>query len=153
VRADLRDLTAGQPAAGAVLEIIYDGLVVGWGIADDRGAALAVMPYPAPIDFTPDSPGTGESAWLQRWSLEMSVAWRGSTALWQPLPGAPVYGLPFLDLCAALGQLGQPRATVWASRSPDQPLTNATLRLNEDLILSSVVSGAPTSQLLITPAP
>jgi hypothetical protein len=151
VRADLWDLAAGRPAAGAVLEFMYGGLVIGRGIADDRGVALVVTSYPAPIDFTPDSPGTGESAWLQHWSLDVSVAWRSGSSLWQTQDGTSTR--TYLNLCGALDQLKLPRATAWASRSPDQPLASATLRMNEDLILSSVVGGAPASQLFITPAP
>lgn len=152
VRADLWHLTADRPAAGAVLEVRFDGSLIGRGIADARGAVVAVVPYPEPADFTPGSPGTGESPWLQTWELEIAVATQADLAAWVPLPGAFATHQPYLDLCGAWEQLRRPLATVWSSRSPNQVMTTAVLRVGEDLVLSTDVGGSPSSRLLITPA-
>lgn len=152
VRADLWNLPADRPAAGAVLAVSFDGRGIGWGMADARGSVVAVVPYPEPVDFTPGSPGAGESPWSQTWELEIAVAVQANLTAWAPLPGASAASQPSLDLCAAWGQLQHPSATVWASRSPDQTMTTAVLRANADLILSTLVDGNPSSRLLLTPA-
>ena len=160
IYAELYDPLADQPAAWAVLEIAYEGAVLGRGLADANGRVLALIPYPPPVDFLPLSPvSTGAAPWQQEWTLGVRVAYEpdvfagvgslGSPPV-SPLPAGVGEGVP--DLCAALSQLDSPPARVWRDAARTTPLTDAVLRFGHDLVLRSSDAGRPLSRLLVAPA-
>ncbi|QLQ08099.1 MAG: hypothetical protein HZY76_20280 [Anaerolineae bacterium] len=67
----------------------------GWlGYGRRARSVVAVVPYPEPVDFTPGSPGAGESPWSQTWELEIAVAVQANLTAWAPLPGASAASQP-----------------------------------------------------------
>jgi hypothetical protein len=144
VRADLWDPVARAPAAGAVLEVRPAGQPAARGVADDKGRVVVVLPYPPPALPFPalGSPLAGPAVPLvqQQWP----VALRAAYAPPRPAP-------PLRDLCATLRQ---PPADLWSGSSRTAPLTGATLRFGQELVLRTLDEsrGIPLSVLYVTPA-
>lgn len=154
LRADLREplddadpVTPGKPAAHAVVEVAYQGAVLGRGIADARGSVCVIFPYPPPVDLVPDSLlVTGVPLAQQQWPLAVRVAYA-------PEPAPPA--LP--DLAQTLAQLDRPPARawrVWEGPGGTQLLGEPVLRYGQDLVLRSrsPASGDPLSHLFVSPA-
>jgi hypothetical protein len=143
VRADLYDPIADAPAAWAVVEITYQGQVLGRGLADSRGCVVVPLAYPPPIDYEPLSPEvTGAALTDQRWTVGLRAWYRGGIDSAQP------------DLCAVLDQLNDPPARVWKTwTSPpgEDWLAEDELHYGRDLILRTGQGGAPLPQLYIAP--
>lgn len=158
IYAELFDPLADQPAAWAVLEVAYQGEVLGRGLADANGRVLVLVPYPPPVDFLPLSPiSTGAAPWQQEWTLGLRVAYEpgafaGIGGLGSP-PGSPSAGEAGVpDLCAALSQLDAMPARVWRDAARTALLTEAMLTFGKDLVLRSWDAGKPLSRLLVAPA-
>jgi hypothetical protein len=152
VRAGLYDPLADQPAAWAVLELSYEGRVLGRGIADERGQVVVFLPYPPPAGFLPLSPMTptppaGEPVW----TVAVRVGWLPTSP-----PAQAATDAPGPDLCEILRQLDGPPAHAWADATRTRLLTEASLRLGQELILRTASASPPDgpalSQLLVTPA-
>jgi len=142
LRADLYDPEGGNPAAWAMLEVALEGVVLGRGIADLRGCALVIFPYPEPIDAAPDSPiNFGVPLIEQTWNFSL----RAYYAPIDPVPSVP-------DLCAVLGQPAADLWRVWNSAADRQPFATVTLRYGREVIaLSFDAADEPLSRLYITP--
>lgn len=144
VRADLRDAGEDQPAAWAVVEVRYEGLLLGRGIADARGRLAVPLAYPPPVDFTPLSPlTTGAPLTGQAWRVGVQVWYTRLAPADQP------------DLRAVLGQLSAPPARVWATW--DSPpgadmLAEGELAYGRELVLRTAAGGSPLPELSIAPA-
>jgi hypothetical protein len=160
IYAELFDPLADQPAAWAVLEIAYEGAVLGRGIADANGRVLVLVAYPPPVDFLPLSPvSTGAAHWQQEWTLGVRVGYApdvfagvgslGSPSV-SPLPGRAREGVP--ELCAALSQLDLAPARVWRDAARTALLTEAALRFGHDLVLRSSDAGKLLPRLFVAPA-
>jgi hypothetical protein len=158
IRATLLDGLTGLPAAYAVLEVHRAGRLAARGIADERGAVLALMGWPEPTSppppaaSPPASPpsSTSESAPAasvplnrQEWPLEITVRWDRALRRYSPDPRRG--GLP--DLCEVLQQ---PVAALETS-SPPAPLDAATLRYGSELVLGAD-TGASAELFIISPA-
>jgi hypothetical protein len=143
VRADLWDPAAGAPAAGAVLEVRPAGQPAARGVADDQGRVVVLLPYPPPALPFPalGSPLAGPAVPLaqQQWPVALRAAY------------APPRPAPPRDLCATLRQ---PPADLWSGSSRLAPLTGATLRFGQDLVLRTFdeTKQVPLPVLYVTPA-
>ena len=146
LRADLWDPVAEAPAAWAVVEARGPGQLWSRGVADAQGRLALIFPYPEPVPGPLLSPigsplgGVGGALWEQEWEIEVQ-------AFYTPQGPTP----PIPDLCAVLGQAP---TTLWADEEQTAPLTGATLRYGQELIVRSE-GGSPRallSILLITPA-
>ena len=139
----LTDRASEDAAAYAVIELRHAGALLARGIADARGDVVAMFAYPEPPDPPPTSPGGGSTPPVplvnQSWPIEVAVRYRAD------LPSYPVGAADAVpDLCDVLQQ---PIIAVFTS-SPIAPLTEATLRYGETLVL-----GAPSgAELFISPA-
>ena len=142
VRADLYDPEAGGPAAWAMLEVSLDGVLLGRGIADERGCAVVVFPYPEPIDTTPGSPMTfGVPILEQVWSLDLRAYYAPN----DPVPTAP-------DLCLVLNQAEADLWRVWNSPTDNEPFTAVDLHYGAEAIARSFDAGGdPLPRLYVTP--
>jgi hypothetical protein len=148
IRAQLVDAIHRTPAAWAVAEVSVDGAVVGRGFADDQGNLLLPMPYPEAKNPAPafGSPlgSSGVKLTDQTWQMKLTFSY------W---PQYPVPAIPDLNQV-----LDQPPATAWVDDMLSAPLTAATLRFGQELVLRSraVLASPPASPwlstLLITPA-
>ena len=139
----LLDRTNGAPAAWAVLELRHAGRLLARGIADARGEVAAMFAYPEPPDPPPTSPGGGAAQTVplsnQSWPIEITVRHRADL---------PTYPAGVRDAVADLCELLQQPTTAVFTSSPLAPLTEATLRYGEELVL-----GAPSgAELFISPA-
>ena len=146
VRADLWDLVADAPAAGAVLEISGVGANVWSGVSDARGSVVVQCPYPEPR-WQGASPPPGSSALSQQsWTVTASVRYSPTVAA-SPPPGDSTIAAHAVwspDLCAVLTQAA---GTLLASDSPSAVLPVQTLVFGHELILRS----AGRSELLVLP--
>lgn len=144
LRTSLRDAIADAPAAWALLEARITGQLVVRGLADELGRVALVFPYPEPATFLVQSPPSAPFT-KQEWPVQLFASY---------LPQRPVPTLPSLPAA-----LGQPRAQLWADSARTTPLTQATLRTGQELVVRSFdtspeapLGGTPLSVLLITPA-
>jgi hypothetical protein len=131
VRAELADVASAEPAAGALVDVLSDGVLAGRGISDERGRVVVVFPYPelpaAALGSPLDSPtGAGPSQW--QWELTLRVRWA------RPAGAAP----PVRRLDEVFAQ---PPATVLARLSPEETLGPVALGYREELYLRSADSG------------
>lgn len=142
VRADLHDPDDDVPAAWAMLEVLLDGVVLGRGIADERGCTVVAFPYPEPIDAAPDSPMSfGVPLMEQIWNLGL----RAYYAPVDPVPTVP-------DLCTLLSQREADLWRKWNSPTDNDPLTGVDLRYGREAIAVSFDrANEPLSRLYITP--
>jgi hypothetical protein len=146
VRATLWDAAAGAPAAWALMEVRVPGQPTVRGLADREGRVALVFPYPEPAAFAEQSPPPPAGPFSRHeWPLQLFASY----APRRPAPPRP-------SLPAALAQ---PRATLWADAARTVPLTRATLRAGQELVVRSFEAPAasppgntPLPVLLITPA-
>jgi hypothetical protein len=82
IRADLVDIDTGEPAAWAVLSATVAG-VTRTAIADERGRALVLVPWPTPERLRQGSPPVDPHA--AAWPVTLSVRWEPE-ALRFPFP-------------------------------------------------------------------
>lgn len=126
LRFELSGAGADRPAAWALLRVTLPGGASISTLADARGCALALFPWPTPERTLPASPpasppvGSALPLWEQAWTLGVSVAWSPPVAQ-EPVP-QPSTGV---DLCAALAQAN---AALHTLASPPLPLTTVDVR-------------------------
>lgn len=144
LRASLWDAHADAPAAWALLEARFNGEPTVRGLADEAGRVALVFPYPEPAPFAEQSPPSAPFA-KQEWPAQLFASY---------MPQRPVPTLPSLPTA-----LAQPRANLWADSALTTPLTQATLRSGQELVVRSFDTspdapggGKPLPVLLITPA-
>lgn len=144
LRASLWDAYADAPAAWALLEARIGGGPTVRGLADELGRVALVFPYPEPSGFAEQSPPSAPFTKLE-WPVQLFASY---------MPQRPVPTLPSLP-----DALAQPRAKLWADSGLDAPLTQATLRSGQELVVRSFdtspeapLGGRPLPVLLITPA-
>lgn len=143
LRADLWDADADAPAAWALLEARVAGRVVR-GYSDERGSVALVFPYPEPERPAEQSPPQPPAPFTrQEWVAQLFASYA---------PRRPVPPVPDLD-----ATLTQPRATLWADAARTTPLTQASLRAGQELVVRSAGASTDSSNttlpvLLITPA-
>lgn len=139
VRADLWDVLADAPAAGAVLEVFGTNTSPWFGIADWRGRVVVQCPYPEPR-WQISSPPPGSAALSQQsWTVDLSVRYSPGAASPPPSERQPP------DLCEVLMQAP---GTLLASASPTSTLAVQNLIFGRELVLRS----AGRSELLVLPA-
>jgi hypothetical protein len=146
LRASLWDTVADAPAAWAMLEARIAGQPTVRGLADELGRVALIFPYPGPATFAEQSPPPPSAPFTkQEWPVQLFASY---------LPQRPVPTLPSLP-----DALAQPRAKLWADSALTTPLTQATLRSGQELVVRSFdtspeapLGGTPLSVLLITPA-
>ena len=147
IRAQLFDPIHRLPAAWTLVEARVEGIVLGRGVADAQGGLLLPLPYPearnsGPAFGSPLGPA-GVKLNDQTWQVHLSF-------FYAPQPSSSV---PDLNQV-----LKQPPATAWVDEMLSAPLTTATLRFGQELVLRSraLLASPPASPwlstLLITPA-
>jgi hypothetical protein len=141
VRAAIWNTRTGAPAAFALLQL-FDadtGRPLGRGLADERGQVLAPVSPAEPVDTDgAASPPLPQPAAQRRWRLRVEI--RHDPGL--PRHADPGFGpaaAPWPDLCELLAQPLQPAFA--GLGSPPLPLTLATLRQGEPLILAADAGG------------
>ncbi len=123
VRTELWDADADAAAAWALVEASVAGGPPVRGLADARGRATILFPYPEPSGLDGSPPSLGRRPLTaQTWP----VAIRAYAA---PQPAAPV-ARP--DLCDVLNQ---PPATLLAGSPPATPVVEATLEYGRELVV------------------
>lgn len=144
VRASLWDAHADAPAAWALVEARFNGQPTVRGLSDEAGRVALVFPYPEPAAFAEQSPPSAPFTKLE-WPVQLFASY---------VPQRPVPTLPSLPTA-----LAQPRANLWADSALTTPLTQATLRSGQELVVRSFDTspdapggGKPLPVLLITPA-
>lgn len=144
LRASLWDALADAPAAWALLEARFNGQPTVRGLADEAGRVALVFPYPEPAAFAEQSPPSTPFT-KQEWPVQLFASY---------MPQRPVPTLPSLP-----DALAQARANLWADSALTTPLTQATLRSGQELVVRSFDTspdapsgGNPLPVLLITPA-
>ena len=131
IRATLADAMSGAPAEQALLEVWYDGRLLGRGLSDDRGEVMAVVAYPEP-PLPASPPGSGsppvqQPLGRQLWPLEVTIRYQPPLARYP----SPVPGVELGDLCDIVRQAP---ATI-ASASPAGEILDADLEFGSELIL------------------
>jgi hypothetical protein len=144
LRASLWDAHVDAPAAWALLEARVTGQTTVRGLADELGRVALVFPYPEPSAFAEQSPPSAPFA-KQEWPVQLFASY---------MPQRPVPTLPSLP-----DALAQPRAKLWADSGLTSPLTQATLRSGQELVVRTFdtspeapTGGKPLPVLMITPA-
>jgi hypothetical protein len=132
----------GVPAAGAIVRVSPPGEAPTFGLADHRGVATALVPYPRPTQplLSPPSGATGSNA-AQHWDdIAVSIFWAAG-----PVDSPP-------DLCDLLSQVDAAPVAILASQSPDTELTTVQLDFGAPLDLRTfplsvliVEAGSPPS--------
>jgi hypothetical protein len=137
----------GAPASYALVEARVAGAPTLRGLADASGRVALVFPTPAPTG-EPDGQGGTQpppAFTSQKWDV-------GLRAFYAPVGEAP----PLPDLRAVFRQ---PLANLWSDEARSVPLTRATLRFGQELVVRSSrpragtpLEPTPLPVLLITPA-
>jgi hypothetical protein len=136
VRAELA-FADGTPAAWALLEVTAHGLPVVRGMADARGRATVLLPYPEPVGLDGSPPSLERRALTdQSWPVEIR-AFAGP-----PQPRPPER--PHLSIVRT-----QPPATLLAGSPPATPVVETTLEYGRELVVRS----PSQSTLVLTAAP
>lgn len=148
IRARLFDAIHRVPAAWTLVDASIDAAGVSRGLADDQGNLLLPLPYPevhhSGLGLGSPLPPGGVKLTDQTWQVRLAFYYSPQ----QPPPSIP-------DLNQVLTQ---PRASAWEDELLSAPLTAATLRFGQELVLRSraVLASPPASPwlstLLITPA-
>jgi hypothetical protein len=142
IRAQFLDAVHHAPAAWALVEARVGGALVGRGVADAQGNLLLPLPYPEALNAGPafGSPlgASGVKLADQTWPVALSFYYG---------PQHPQPAIPDLDQV-----FNQPPATAWVDEMLSAPLTAATLRFGQDLVLRSraVLASPPASRWLST---
>lgn len=149
IRAELWNPVAKAPASFALFEARVVGRQTMRGVADRQGRVALVFPYPEPT-VPPDAPGQPAPVpplTRQEWAVEVRAYYK------TPAAGATPPTVP--ELAATLAQ---PRAELWADEARSAPLTRATMRFGQELVVRSQrnVANAPLDPvplpvLLVTP--
>jgi hypothetical protein len=142
IRAELRDVAAGGPAAGAVLAAVVDARSTFTGMADATGKVAIVFPYPEPSDFpvlqtSPPAAVVGGSFVDHTWPVVLSVRYRSVAGTFPAYP----------DLAAALVQ---PPAILQGDTA-GAPLPSQTLQMGRELVVRSLdaATGTPLPVLRV----
>ncbi len=140
VRAQLRSLETGSPAALAMVEAEYSTggeLRTARGLADGRGGVVLFFPWPegqrAVFNSSPHSSAPGPSR--QEWTLRLLFFHAPSSTAAESPPGAPKTAPHFVDYAS---HLHQPAARAWRSDSPVAPVEEATLQSGRELNLGTL---------------
>lgn len=135
VRAQLQEV-GEVPAAFAVLEARFNGILIARGIADGDGQIVLVFPSPAPQSNPIVSPPTNETRVTlaeQNWNLDLTVKYQPT--IFQTSPPDAIQSeenLPDLRLV-----LAQADGTLWADSGQTEEYTTAVLQTGRELILRS----------------
>ncbi len=145
VRASIWNATANTPAAFALLLLREprSGRLLGRGLADERGQVLVALAPGEPIDADgAASPPMPQPAALRRWELQVELRYDPALVRHADAGFGPpdrVDSAPWPDLCDLLAQ---PVLPAFAGlSSPPLPLTLATLRQGEPLVLAAAAGG------------
>jgi hypothetical protein len=139
VRAYLIDQGANAPAAWAMLRVQIVGQAEVWtGIADERGQALVLTPYPVADRLRLGSPpGTGQGNITgQSWPVTVQ-AFYSPANLTFPLGSASPPSLK------GILEDQQP-ATIWSTPTSPVAQFSANLTLGQDLVLRSAAASPPS---------
>jgi hypothetical protein len=142
-----------HPASWAVLVVDIPRAAPAIGIADGRGLATVLFPYPEPVRMSIGSPRAPMTAGLvdQSWTLGLRVYFGRHSSPLAPLGAiAPRSGMP--DLCDLLDQ----EPAIALADTAGTALTSVQLRYGHELIVRTMFP-APTpsvsaSGLLIVPS-
>ena len=157
IRAELRQADA-TPAAFAVLEARFDGVLVARGIADRDGKIVLIFPTLAPQSNPFASPPTGATNVTlaeQQWILDLSVKYDPLIFQSSPPVITEIAGENLPDLRRVLAQSN---GKIWADAAQTEELKTVVLRLGRELILRSKAEvGSPpevvnSSFLSVSPA-
>lgn len=123
VRAELRDLATGEPAAWALVEASYSSggsLQTARGLADDAGRVLLMFAYPEGQRraYGASPPGNARGLSEQEWNIKLAFFHEAIV----PVEKAADYGR----------RLAQPAAAAAGGPSPLTILTEATLRFAQE---------------------
>ena len=128
VRAELRELGTGKPAAWGVMEANYfsgGAPRVARGMADDKGRIVLLFAYPEGQRraFNGSPRGTG-GIWELQWTLDLSFQYNFS-----PKPE---------ERADYEARLAQPSALAWRGGSPLTSLSEETLSFGRELDLKTL---------------
>lgn len=137
IRAELRELASGKPAAWCLLAASIDATVRGIGLADAKGRVAIMFPYPERSRPSLSSPPPAVNDF--RWNVELEVHY---------LPEAEVPEVA--DLGHVVAQTGASRPLYGAIQSPPQPLPPLLLEYQVPLTARSTEGdGGPSSYLYV----
>lgn len=156
IRAELRQAD-GTPAAFAVLEAWFNGVLAARGIADREGKIVLIFPTLAPQSnpfASPPTNATNVTLAEQQWILDLSVKYQPSIFQSSPPIAAEIAGENLPDLRRVLAQSN---GKIWADAAQTEELKTAVLRLGKELILRSKAESASpevvySSFLSVSPA-
>jgi hypothetical protein len=120
------------------LGVSINGVMRGYGLADEHGRVAVMFPYPNPpqVVLTSPPPAHNDFTW------EVALSAFGASAS----PAGPVPAIP--DLADVLAALDTPRAVVESVSSPASPLR---LTYREPLVARTAGAvGADASYLFVT---
>jgi hypothetical protein len=144
VRMELAAGDASQPAAWALVKAttsVRGKNVQALGLADDRGAAAIILPWPEPASLALTSPPGSLNVAAQGWTFEFSA--------WHEF-GAPPTDMANLDSVTA--RFGRAANPLWVRLSPPEAFKSATLIFRQELIVPEHNSELDTRNLIITAA-
>jgi hypothetical protein len=145
IRADFVDADTGAPAAWAVLTATVAG-VTRTAVADERGRALVLMPFPTPERLRQGSPPAGPST--ASWPVSLAARWEPA-ALRFPFPEREGMNPAWAARPSLKSILDEQRAAlVWTDegQAPAAEWTD-TLVHGQELVLRTTLAGgarAPT---------
>ena len=156
VRADVKDSSTGNPAAFAALQVTIAGQT--WtGIADERGRAAVMFPYPLVQQLSMGSPpGTGQGPITNvSWPIQVGALYQPSK-LRYPLSTSRDVVWPWNNTPSLKSILDEQQpALIWQQElGPPAPQWLGTLTYGQELVLrTSLTNPSQTSpNLLIFPA-
>jgi hypothetical protein len=129
VRAELRELASGLPAAWALMEASYSSagaIRTARGLADDQGRVLLMFPYPEGQRraFALSPPAGSRGLSQQEWIIDFTV-------FHEPVEDP--------EKAAEYGRrLSQPAVLAWGGSSPLAPLGQESLRFGRELELGII---------------
>jgi hypothetical protein len=137
VRAELRELATGQPAAWAFVEAQYSSGGVpqtAYGLADDQGRLVLMFPYPEgqrrPLGGSPPTNGANGLT-QQYWELDLMF-------FYQPLAASPPSTSEPEDAADYALRLAQPQVSASCETSPLAPLDQVNLYFVQELNLGII---------------
>ena len=137
LRAELRELGSGEPAAWALVEAEYSsgGLPrTACGLADDQGRVVLMFPYPEgrrrPLGGSPPTNGVNGLT-QQYWELDLLF-------FYQPLEASPPSTAEPEEAADYAFRLAQPKVFASRESSPLMPLDQETLYFGQELNLGIV---------------
>ena len=157
IRAELRQAD-DVPAAFAVLEARFNGVLAARGIADRDGKIVLIFPALAPQSnpfASPPNGATNVTLAEQQWILDLNVKYQPSIFQTSPPIAAENADEILPDLRRVLAQSN---GKLWADAAQTEELKTVVLRLGKELILRSMAEiGSPpeivnSSFLSVSPA-